>query len=249
MIKTEIHYKSVYDRSGSIKKAVLSIFLLISSSPRLLLEVFVRREMGIRYFNLSQCIRLIVFLFLLPFLLPFTFGQQWFNILLANWGWYLFLIAFGKFSFDRAVECSRPYGYFDFNHYSISTGRRVRWMDNIKFMGRTLNDRTKDVYLEPILATVVGLLVLLLGQWMLALLLIICAGITSMSYMAAYEDGRNYLLDIIDDHLRNNGLANTLLNNEPTNSNFHFYGPKPTSDEIRKGFENLLRNDDGTDVL
>lgn len=244
MIKTDEYYKEVYGRTNNLKKGFLAFFYGISCYPRLLIEVFLRHDMGIRYFRLNQCIRLALTMLFLPFWLPTNQGYPWLHTVLVNWGWYLFLIAFIKFSWDRHKECRKPLGYFDFNHFSLSAGRRLRKVDTFKFMGKEVNPPIKDIYLEPFLVTVLGLTSLLLGQWMLALLLIICAGIYSLSYKAAYELGRDILLDKIDEDLINRDFTDTFLNDKPTTSNFQYFGFKPSTDEVRKGLVNLFRDDD-----
>ena len=249
MIKTNEYYASVYGRTNKVKQAILSYFFSISSTPRIFIEIFLRREMGIRYFSLFHCICLGAVLFALPFLMPPNFGLSLSDIILSNWGWYLYLIAFAKCSWDRSKESSHPYGYFDFNHFSLSTGKHIRFVDNFRVMGKPISARAKDVYLEPLLAVGVGILAFLTHQWMVGALLIICSGIYSMSYRAAYEMGRTFFLDKIDEDLVNRGVTDFFLNDKPKPSNFNFYGPKPSASEVRQGLAALFGGkDQGADV-
>lgn len=249
MIKTNEYYTIVYERNNRLKERFLSFFFDISSYPRLLLEVFIRRDMGRRYFSLSHCIGWgIIFLFL-PFLLPANHGQAWHEIVLDHWGWYLYLVAFGIFSRKRYLECKFPWGYFDFDHFTKYTGTRLPQVNNFTFKGKAVNVRSLDVYVEPLLMTAVGLLAFSLGQGLLGGLLTICAGVYSLSYRAAYQMGQDFVLDKIDKAIANGWYTGTFLNGSPQTSNFNFYGPKPSSSDIRNGLADLFRDDDdGTDV-
>src|SRR6056297_2426434 len=59
--QNETYFRKVY-RRFSIKLILLSFFYQISSWPRLVIEVFIRKNMGERYFSIGQSI--IVFLIL-----------------------------------------------------------------------------------------------------------------------------------------------------------------------------------------
>lgn len=249
MIKTNEYYATVYGRTNKLKNGLLSFFFGISSMPRLLAEVFLRRDLGRQYFSLFHCVIWAILLLVLPFILPSDYNHSWYQPILKHWGWYLFLLAFCKFSWKRHKECKRPWGYFDFNHFSKSSGKRLPQVENFKFLGKPVNVRAMDVYVEPLLITAVGLFSLLVGQWMLGTLLTICAGIYSLSYRAAYQTGRNSSLEDIDRDIANRWITNTFLNDQPQTSNFNFYGPKPSSSEVRKGFADLLgKEDEGTEV-
>lgn len=249
MIKKNEYYATVYGRMNNLKQAFLGFFFGISSYPRLLIEVFLRRDMGISYFSLFHCICWAIFLFVLPFLMQGRHGNSWHQVLTSHWAWYVFFIAFCKFAWDRHKECKRPYGYYDFNHFSKSSGKRLDQVDRFKFRGKPLHMPYLDIYLEPLLATAVGLLALLLGQGMLSVLLIVCAGIYSLSYMAAYSMGRDRILEDIDKSIANRWITDTFLNDKPNPTNFDFFGPKPSSEDIRNGLADLLGDDDdGTEV-
>ena len=48
-----LYYRTVFMRVNSIKEIILGFFLAIASYPRMLLEVFTRKNMGERYFSLA----------------------------------------------------------------------------------------------------------------------------------------------------------------------------------------------------
>ena len=66
-MKKNLYYQHVFGRTNAIKEFIYNFFLAISSWPRLILEVFLRKNMGERYFSFSNCVLIIVILCYLPF--------------------------------------------------------------------------------------------------------------------------------------------------------------------------------------
>ena len=66
-MKKSLYYEHVFRRTNAIKEFIYSFFLAIASWPRLLLEVFLRRNMGERYFSFSTAVILLLILCWLPF--------------------------------------------------------------------------------------------------------------------------------------------------------------------------------------
>ncbi len=67
-MKKNLYYRLVYGRVNGIKEMIYAFFYNISSSPRLFIEVFTRKNFGERYFKLSTAIILTVILAVLPFI-------------------------------------------------------------------------------------------------------------------------------------------------------------------------------------
>lgn len=238
--KTNIYYQTFYGRNNKLKQAILSFFYSISSPYRLLVEVFLRRRMGIRYYSLFFSICIVLFMLFAPLLIPFIKRQEVGIFMLEQWGWYLFTFAFGFFSYKRYKEVRVKHGEYDFEHFSLSAGFRLPFIENLKFRGKPLSVRVMNIYAEPLLTAAAALIFFLLGQVMIGILLLGCAIIYSLSYAAAFEIGRQIILDYVDDNICNRSLADVFMNDKPSESGLEFYGVKPTSEEVRKGVVPIL---------
>jgi hypothetical protein len=75
-MKANEYYRTQFRRENVVKLLILSFFRLFASGGRLLLEVFIRKNFGERYFKLSYVIFLTIILAYLPFYLKDK-QQQW----------------------------------------------------------------------------------------------------------------------------------------------------------------------------
>lgn len=238
--KTNVYYRTMYARTNKIKEIILSIFYGLSSYPRLLAEVILRRNMGIRYFSTFHAVCLTLLLLFIPFVVEDKTSDDFFYVIGEHWGWYLYTVAFIYFAIKRHKECRTKHGVYDFSHFTVSAGKRLPFVENLKINGKPLDARTKNVYVEPLLIAAAGALFLLLGQNLIAALLLVCALIYSMSYVAAFEMGRQMILDNIDNIISGRELANVFKKDKPASSGFEFYGVRPTTEEAREGIAPLI---------
>lgn len=65
-MKKNLYFRSVIRRENLFKKFVLDFFFAIASYPRLLIEVFIRRNFGERYFSMASAVWLTVLLLAFP---------------------------------------------------------------------------------------------------------------------------------------------------------------------------------------
>lgn len=243
-VKTSIYYQSFYERHNKLKDAFYGFFYSISSTPRLVIEVIIRSRMGCRYFSAYHAARITSFLLLLPFLIPASYQDGVSGFMQMHWGWLLYTASFIYCSRKRHKETWRRHGDFDFNRFGLSAGDRLPFINNLRINGKRLDPRSLNVYAEPLLIIAVGLLALLLSQWMLGVLLIVCAVIYSLSYAAAFEFGREMIQRQIDINIANQGLTEIFIHDQEPTNGFEFYGPKPTVEEVRKGIAPLLIGQD-----
>lgn len=75
-MKINEYYRTQFRRENVIKLVILSFFRIFASGARLLLEVFIRKNFGERYFRLSYVLFLTIILSLLPFWLK-DMQQKW----------------------------------------------------------------------------------------------------------------------------------------------------------------------------
>lgn len=75
-MKTNEYYRTLFRRENVIKRLILSFFKIFASGARLLLEVFMHKNFGERYFRLSYVVFLTFIFSLLPFWLR-DMQQEW----------------------------------------------------------------------------------------------------------------------------------------------------------------------------
>ncbi|HTN46357.1 MAG TPA: hypothetical protein VL098_08430 [Flavipsychrobacter sp.] len=242
-MKKNIYYRSVLSRRNILQEAIMAFFLGIASFPRLILEVFYRRNMGERYFTLASAITVALILFFLPRLSPSTAFMDTGTLILNNKLWYLFLAAFCYFSFLRYREVKRNPSVFDLASYTKKDGELLPIFWKTKFDIRQL-----EIYIEPLPALVLGFLLLLVQQYMLGLLFTVCALIYSISKAAQYMQGDHFVMDKIDERLCNEDLRDTFLHNKKPKYGFKFRHEIPEDLGMRADlYDSFFEGEDDAD--
>lgn len=245
-MKVNLYYRHLYKRVNAFKEFTLHLFLAISSWPRLLLEVFVRRDFGERYFSLASALTIAVLLGLLPPVVESGLkvlarpGRFWHYVdlwpFLGHYlTWYGFIAAFLMRAMRRQREIVREPASFDFARFSLSTGRIHPRFYEFKVKGQPVDVRTIETWLEPGFFFVVGFLLWLVGQ-PVGLLLLWCSVVYGMSYQAAYYLGDQFVLDKIDEMIANRQLVNSFVHglDAGDTQGFRHYGLRPADPDFRR---------------
>ena len=251
-MKKNLYYRHVYKRRNALWEFVLHTFLSISSGPRLLLEVFIRRNMGERYFSLSTGIFIALALAFYPMIASATtnmFGARVENSASRYLTWYLFIPAFLYFCHRRSEEIKRLPSVFDFARFSLSTGEiNLRFYQFERSSGPNTVRRIETL-IEPLTFGVIGFILMVADQ-ALGGLLILCSIIYSLSYMAAYKIGDDFVMDKIDEMLCNEEMVNSFVDGfDPTQTRgVKYYGRRPADPDIRRKLVDSFMEDDDDDV-
>lgn len=255
-MQKNLYYRSLMRRENIIKKFFLSLFDFFVSGSRLLLEVFIRKNFGERYFRLSAAIILITEFGLLPFLLVFLqrkFGSSTQETQVTDvwsddpapvaappadpslWtgyiGWYIFLGLFLLFSIRHYLDKKRQPSAFDFGKFSLSSGELQSYTSRIPLFD-TKNRRLRECVIEPLFFMVIGIVFLLIHQHV-GWLLVICSLLYSANYVAAYESGDNFILDIIDEQILNKEMEQDFVDGEEDDIS-EFRARRPVSKDYRR---------------
>ena len=208
------YYRNVSGRGNALKTAILDLALAFSSYPRLLLEVFIRKNFGQRYFSLSSVITLIVILAAFPFISPSTifhhYAQDGESIFPAYLLWYVFLAAFLLLGIKRHREIVLGPSVYNFEKYSLFSGEINPFIRNFEINGKKANIRVIETIYEPALFFIAGLFLMLIHQ-KLGGLLVGCSILYSLSYMGAYNLGDHFIMDQIDEIICNEELGNVFV--------------------------------------
>lgn len=243
-MKRNLYYKTVYKRTNGFKEFFLGLFMAISSYPRLLLEVFIRRNFGERYFSFSGAIVITVLLALLPVGTGFGVSAlyRYYGLDYDGWTfarhyatWYAFLIAFMYMAVQRREEIKRLPSVFDFERFSLSTGVIHPMFRKMIINGRPASIRTIETLLEPLFFFTIGAFLWLFGQG-LGSLLMICSIIYGLSYSAAYYTGDNFVMDKIDEMILNQEMVGSFVDGKDADETrgFRFYGRRPADPDMRR---------------
>lgn len=243
------YYHDVFKRTNHLKVGILSFFLMLASWPRLLLEVFVRKNFGERYFSVAAVITLFGILAFFPMVRGFArmtyYGgiSFWANVT-ADPTWYMFLVAFLIASFFRYREVKRNPSVFDFARFSLSQGE-INPAFHIKALGDYPNPRTISTVLEPAFFFIIGLVLLLFKQDV-GVLIMVCSVFYGLSYYGSYYMGDQYLMDKIDEVICSEELGRSFIDNLPSSETRGFEAQmhRPANAEFRRKLVDNFLGDD-----
>ena len=254
-MKNNLYYQEIYGRKNGFKHIFYNVFSSLSSYPKLLLEVFIRKNFGERYFNLGSAFgAAITGAFLPEFIYAiFTFGNFHMrpSIFWKEFGLsYLFLLVFLGVSFKRWAENRRNPSVFDFGRFSLHAGDINPLFYQLPIPGKKPDVRTVETVLEPCLFLFIGVILCLIGQ-RTGFLIIICSAIYSFSYMAAYNQGDEFVMNLIDQIILNKQMEKNFVEDDggPDNrlNDFHFI-KKPSSKDLRAQLLGAILQDEEDDI-
>jgi hypothetical protein len=213
----------------------------ISSYPKLILEVFIRKNFGERYFSFASAITAAVFLFILPgiflvygYIFHISDGPR--NIIgkpLITWD--PFIIVFLIFAIQRRKEIKRQPSVFDFARFSKSAGVLQLWYQKLLDNFQIKDPRVQECYFEPFPFFVLGVLLAIIGQY-LGWLLIYCSIVYCLGYKAGYHLSDHWMMDKIDEIIANEEMEKAFVLEEDADQTrgFKFLPRKPKSQEMRR---------------
>lgn len=254
-MKKSIYFRTVFQRKNVIKDFLLRLFLSIASYPRMVLEVFTRRNFGERYFSFATAITVFVILLILPAIFSdFQFNTYRFEgweMVNDNKLWYIFACIFLYVSYQRMLEIKRLPSVFDFARFSLSNGILHPFLLEIIFKKSSFTVRQIDIFIEPLFFLIIGILFGFIGQTSLSILIISCSIIYSLSYSAQYYFGDQFIMDKIDEMIASEEMVNSFVNDvDPSQTRgFYAFGRKPASEEKRQNLYDNYLSDDEDDAV
>lgn len=178
-MRKNLYYRTMFQRRNMIKEFILNVFLTISSYPRMILEVFLRKNFGERYFSFATGIIISIILAVIPFAaqsMKALMRGRFFidSTFLLNWTtWYLFIAAFIYVCVLRRREIKRNPSVFDFKRFSLYSGNINDWFLTNSFFGKP-DVRRIETLTEPSVCALAGVVLMILGQPVGMLIIIIC---------------------------------------------------------------------------
>jgi hypothetical protein len=241
--KKHIFYRDSYRRKKLFNIGFFDNLFDNCSYPRLMLEVFVKRQMGERYLTTTVCA--IVWFFLIGFPILWTRVQYFYYglvspydyrpeittvIINSYWSWYGFTVAYSICAWKRLKETRRRPFEFDFSKYSYSLGATAQVIEklNIPFVKKT--NRNLEMIYEPAPFFVLGILFWIIDQ-PLGILLILSSIMYAISYFLGYNSSKEYVLDQIDEMRKNVAAKKTFSPNDDNvdGDKFNLHKPQRNS--------------------
>lgn len=238
------YFYQTYGRTNLLQEWLYDFFFTFSSWPRLVMEVFIRRNMGERYFSLASVITVAVLLAGLPLVQSGGSGSLG-EVLKDNFCWYLFLAAFIGFGLKRWQEVLTLPSVFDLERFSMSSGLSFDFLYDLG-----VSSRMMALVLEPAMAILPGLILVLIDQKMLGVLLLVCGFVYSMSYLAAIARANNNIMDKMDTIICEGELHDAIVKKKDPRQTrgFQFLGTVPEDIETRERVYNSFAAGDAPEV-
>jgi hypothetical protein len=257
--KAELYYKEQFQREESgLRRGLWHLLSVFYSPCRLLLEVFIRKDFGERYFRLSSAVGTFVFFALWPFI---WYGlKQYMRIITFGMfsrhdvtptegslfqdyiGWYVYLFVFLAVCFRHHEAQKHAPSVFDFAKYSLYAGRIHDVFVDFKIKGKKGDPRIIECWLEPAPFFAAGLLLAMFGQ-ALGWLLMFSAAVYAASYRDAYNHGDNFVMDMIDNIIISEHHHETFVNGKEMRG-YRDRSRKPGDPEKRKRLLDYMMEDD-----
>ncbi len=237
-----VFYRSVFKRGSYLRSWFLIIAMFLASYPRMMIEVFMRRNFGCRYFNVMSFITVAVLLYILPYNMVDTdvFGGNALEVIKANWAWYIFIAAFLCFGTMRWLEIRQAPSTYNFSKFT-------QYMGDVSPLKERMgvNLRVYEIVVEPAIFFVIGLVFLMMEQ-SLGMLLIVASILYSFSYIAAYMTGDEAIMDLIDENYFNQTIKGIIMDdNGPDKSNgVQIRGRVPSARPMKQSLLNRMNDED-----
>lgn len=250
------YFEFVFRRENKIKKSLLEFFFSISSYPRMLLEVFTRKCFGERYFSILSVVIAGLLMFYLPFALTGNFDlslpEHYRHSEKTFWEkyatWYIYTIAFLLFAGRHLDEIKKYGSIMKHQRFSLSTGFVNPLFE--KFTSLFPNPLVK-VFLEAFPFFIGGVILWNYGQ-PIGMMLMVSAVIYFFSYVYAYEKGRDFVMDKLDEMLFNEELEKAFVQDlgPDKTRGVNVFSEKPSSEEMRdKTYRSMAGADETAEVL
>jgi len=238
MKTTNLYYRVFYKRTSIVQEMSLFVFVFVISWPRILLEVFVRKNFGERYFSLLKAFLISIVLFFIPISIDAitrSGGKSIIAIIFSNITWYLCQAAFLYFCFKRRKEIKRLPGVWDlakFTHYNGDIDQRFY---NVRIKDKEITRRLICTLIEPAFFFIIGLVFSLFLQ-KIGVLILFCSVCYSLGYVGEYIRGDHFIMDTIDKMISNEELVNSFVDGQRPEETrgFETFGRKPTDATFRR---------------
>ena len=249
-MKKNLYFRTSVRRDNLLSNLIMDTALKCASYPRVLIEVFIRRNFGVRYFSVGTVIFVAVLLAVIPVIgdrLSHLVHQEYYggshssaDFWLHYGTWYLYLAAFLYFSFRRWVEIQYKPGVFDFARYGLYSGDIHPRFFTLHPLGHKPSVRAVEIFYEPAIFFLAGLVLWFLGQ-KLGVLLMVSSVFYGLSYAGAYKKGDDFVMAKIDEMILNEEYEDAFVNGNYNNARgARYYISRPNDAYLRQRLKDAI---------
>tara|TARA_A100000171_G_scaffold35638_2_gene34193 strand:- start:8658 stop:9476 length:819 start_codon:yes stop_codon:yes gene_type:complete len=212
-------------RDNIILTALVGLGFALAKYPSIIIEVFYRKKFGERYFTLASSVFIFLLLLLIslaPKIVAFIFMfldmqpnfDNGFDVVL-----FLFACAFLFKSIKQRQEISKYGVTYKLDRFSLSQGEYHKFFNDRfgqKLYGIPVNSKTIQILFEPSVPIIAGVVFLLIPYFqVLGAILLFCGVIMVIRQFGRAMQGRNAVLDIIDQNIMSQNKAGILMEEKP----------------------------------
>ena len=250
-MERNLYWRTVVQRNNFMSFFILNTAFKLASPARILIEVFIRRNFGRRYWSSGMALFAAVTLAVIP-VLGYKMGSlsyhgSYDNSLSNFWlhytTWYLFLLGFLRASWLRQMEVKPFSGFFDSERYTLYSGDIHHRFFSIHPLGHRPSVRSVEVYYEPGIFFLAGLVLWLLSQ-PLGMLLMIVSIFYGLSYVAAYKQGDDFIDNKNDEKILNEQYEAFVMGDYNNPRGARYYISRPLPEELRRKMKNQIIDGD-----
>jgi len=240
-------------RVNQIKPLIYGMFYYYSSYPRLIIETFIRKGFGERYYTLASLLTVAAILFIIPLRLVhgnMVSSDESIEFLKSYFTWYIFIIILVWRGLKHVRSINADKRAFEYGKLSTFSGYLNSIFLEIKIMGKKATMRQIECLLEPAGFFIAGIILWLCGQG-LGILFIGCSIIYGISYLAEYEAGTQLILNYIDDMIWREQIEKAFVEDKSVfeTMGVEFRGEKPSNQVTRQEVYNQgFKIDEPVDV-
>ena len=249
-MKKNLYYTGVIQRKKVIRDFSTLVLSILFVWPRNLLEVFIRKSFGERYFSIVQSFLLALFLFLIPISIDkvsslYGYKTSLPEIFLKNITWYIFLGGFIYYCLKRQKEIKREPGVFDFEKFSLSAGIINPYFRTVKLNGKEVTSRQIATLVEPAFFLVIGIVLTAMMQKVGILLVFSSLGYAGSWYIS-YLQGDHFIMDKIDQMICNEEMVASFVDGRRPDQTrgFEPFCRRPADDEFRRKVADFMMPED-----
>lgn len=249
-MKKNHYFYDVYKREDEIKQLFVTIFLVLSSVPRFMIEVFIRKNFGHRYFIYSSAVLIggtgiLASVIAISAVSLISGDIDSSSFIKYGATWVIYFIAFLYFARKHRKDIkARDFSFYENRLSKYDGDLHPYFLERFGSPMEPEKLRRIQVLYEPLPFFIGGILLALLLQ-PIGFLLIFCSIVYSLGYMGAHYLGDEFFWDKNDEMIINKSMRIAFVKNEDLSKShgIRIYGSRPKSEEQREELMSYIIED------
>lgn len=246
-MKAHQYFRRIQPFNAFITPIIFASVLALTLFPARVVEVFLRKNFGERYYNLEIPIILFIMMFWPVVYTLYHDVESYYNSFFG-----LFALIFLGVSIKRYREIEKTQQLFDDSKYSYYSGDmhpKWSWLEK-KFPKLDVSSYKIERFLEGLVFILIGMVLMIFPfSFSVGFLLAFCGLAYLIQIHFRYLASRHMVLDRIDEKIINEQLYNAFVNDRPPEDTqgFRWSGSKPGDRALREEVYELMTADEEED--